>query len=171
MIRKRKQLEALNSAKNKLHEEKTKVKIVEEDVAKVVSLWCGVPITQMSQDETEKYKVLESILHKRVIGQENAVIAVSSALHCARLNLKAGSRPAGSFIFAGPTGTGKTELAKAVAKFLFGTEDTMIRLDMSEYKESHTIFKLIGPPPGYIGFADGGQLTELFGQNRIAYVY
>ena len=160
LIRKAKQIEVLNSAKIKFHDAETKVKVVEEDVAKVVSLWCGVPITQMSQDETEKYKALESILHKRVIGQDNAVVAVSSALHCARLNLKAGSRPAGSFIFAGPTGTGKTELAKAVAKFLFGTEDTMIRLDMSEYKESHTISKLIGSPPGYIGFSEGGQLTE-----------
>jgi len=150
----------------KLQEEWNKEKgssnttVTEEDIAEVVSSWTGVPVTQLAQEESERLLKLEEILHKRVIGQDEAVVAVSKAVRRARAGLKDPKRPVGSFIFLGPTGVGKTELARALAEALFGDEDAMIRLDMSEYMERHTVSKLIGAPPGYIGYDEAGQLTE-----------
>lgn len=122
--------------------------------------WTKVPVTQLTEDEAQKLLRLEDELHKRVIGQEEAVTAVSRAIRRARAGLKDPNRPVGSFIFLGPTGVGKTELTKALARGDVGDEDAMIRLDMSEYMEKHAVSKLIGSPPGYVGFDDGGQLTE-----------
>jgi ATP-dependent Clp protease ATP-binding subunit ClpC len=132
----------------------------EEEIAQIVASWSGVPVTQLTETQAEALLNLEMGLHERIIGQNEAVQAVSKAVRRARVNLKNPDRPIASFIFAGPTGVGKTELTKAIARFLFGADDAMIRLDMSEYMESHTISKLIGSPPGYIGYSDGGQLTE-----------
>jgi ATP-dependent Clp protease ATP-binding subunit ClpC len=132
----------------------------EEEIAQIVASWSGVPVTQLTETQAEALLNLEMGLHERIIGQNEAVQAVSKAIRRARVNLKNPDRPIASFIFAGPTGVGKTELTKAIARFLFGADDAMIRLDMSEYMESHTISKLIGSPPGYIGYSDGGQLTE-----------
>ena len=134
--------------------------VTEEDIATVVASWTGVPVSQLTQGESERLLKLEETLHKRVIGQEEAVIAVSKAVRRARAGLKDPKRPIGSFIFLGPTGVGKTELARALAEALFGEEDAMIRLDMSEYMERHTVSKLIGAPPGYVGYEEAGQLTE-----------
>lgn len=131
-----------------------------EDIAEVVSNWTNIPVKKLNQDENEKLKNLEENLHQRVIGQEEAVKAVSRAIRRGRLGLKDPNRPIGSFLFLGPTGVGKTELSKALAEYLFGNEDSMVRLDMSEYMESHSVAKLIGSPPGYIGYDEGGQLTE-----------
>ncbi|GAB5055332.1 ATP-dependent Clp protease ATP-binding subunit [Pediococcus parvulus] len=131
-----------------------------EDVAQVVSEWTGVPLTQLQKTESERLVNLESILHKRVIGQEEAVSAVSRAIRRARSGLKDPSRPIGSFMFLGPTGVGKTELAKALAEAMFGSEDNMIRIDMSEYMERYSTSRLIGSAPGYVGYDEGGQLTE-----------
>lgn len=132
----------------------------EEDIATVVSSWTGIPVSQLAQEESERLLKLEETLHKRVIGQNEAVTAVSKAVRRARAGLKDPKRPIGSFIFLGPTGVGKTELARALAEALFGEEDAMIRLDMSEYMERHTVSKLIGAPPGYVGYEEAGQLTE-----------
>lgn len=134
--------------------------VTEEDIATVVSSWTGVPVSQLAQEESERLLKLEETLHKRVIGQDEAVAAVSKAVRRARAGLKDPKRPIGSFIFLGPTGVGKTELARALAEALFGDEEAMIRLDMSEYMERHTVSKLIGAPPGYIGYDEAGQLTE-----------
>ena len=123
-------------------------------------MWTGVPVVQLTQEESERLLKLESILHQRVIGQDEAVTSVSKAIRRGRVGLKDPKRPIGSFIFLGPTGVGKTELTKALAETMFGTEDAMIRLDMSEYMEKHTVAKLIGSPPGYVGYDEGGQLTE-----------
>ncbi len=131
-----------------------------EDIAKVISSWTGVPVTKITETETEKLKNLEKNLHKRVIGQDEAVSAVAKAIRRGRVGLKDPNRPIGSFLFLGPTGVGKTELTKALAENLFGSEDTMIRVDMSEYMEPHSVAKLIGSPPGYVGYEEGGQLTE-----------
>jgi ATP-dependent Clp protease ATP-binding subunit ClpC len=129
-------------------------------VAKIVSIWSGIPVDKISDEESTKLKDLEGILHKRVIGQDVAVSAISRAIRRSRVGLKSAGRPIGSFIFAGPTGVGKTELAKAVAEAIFGNENSMVRLDMSEYMERFNISKLIGSPPGYIGYTEGGILTE-----------
>jgi len=134
--------------------------VTEEEIAAVVSIWTGIPVSRLAQEETEKLKNLENILHKRVIGQEEAVKAVAKAIRRGRVGLKDPKRPVGSFIFLGPTGVGKTELSKALAEALFGDESHMIRLDMSEYMEKHTVSRLVGSPPGYIGYDEGGQLTE-----------
>lgn len=131
-----------------------------EDIAKVVSSWTGVPVTKLTESEKDRLLKLEDILHKRVIGQHDAIVAVSRAIRRARAGLKDPKRPIGSFIFLGPTGVGKTELTKALAEALFDDENSVIRIDMSEYMESHAVSKLIGSPPGYVGFDDGGQLTE-----------
>ena len=131
-----------------------------EDIAHIVSAWTGVPVKKLAAEETERLLNMESILHKRVIGQDEAVKAISRAIRRARAGLKDPKRPIGSFIFLGPTGVGKTELARALAESLFGDEDAMIRLDMSEYMEKHTTARLVGSPPGYVGYDDGGQLTE-----------
>lgn len=137
-----------------------KPEVTERDIAEIVADWTKVPVTQLTEDEAHKLLHLEEELHKRVIGQEEAVSAVAKAIRRARAGLKDPNRPIGSFIFLGPTGVGKTELSKALAESMFGDEDAMIRLDMSEYMEKHAVSKLIGSPPGYVGFDDGGQLTE-----------
>lgn len=130
------------------------------EIAEIVSEWTGIPVTKVSKDETDKLVRMEELLHQRVIGQEAAVSAVSSAIRRARVGLKNPNRPIASFIFSGPTGVGKTELTKALASYFFGSEDSMVRLDMSEYMERHHVAKLIGSPPGYVGFSEGGYLTE-----------
>ena len=132
----------------------------EEEIAQIVASWTGIPVKKLTEGETERLLNMESILHNRVIGQEEAVKAVSKAIRRARAGLKDPKRPVGSFIFLGPTGVGKTELCKALAEALFGDEEAMIRLDMSEYMERHTVSRLVGSPPGYVGYDDGGQLTE-----------
>ncbi|MBQ8263765.1 MAG: ATP-dependent Clp protease ATP-binding subunit [Oscillospiraceae bacterium] len=134
--------------------------VTAEDIAKVVSLWTGVPVQSLTKDESQRLLEMEDILHKRVIGQDEAVSAVSRAVRRGRVGLKDPRRPIGSFLFLGPTGVGKTELCKALAEAVFGDEDAMIRLDMSEFMEKHTVSKLIGSPPGYVGYDEGGQLTE-----------
>ncbi len=134
--------------------------ILEENIAEVISKWTGIPIQRLNEDENEKMKHLEENLHKRVIGQNEAVEAVAKAIKRGRIGLKDPKRPIGSFLFLGPTGVGKTELSKALAETIFDNENTMIRLDMSEYMEPHSISKIIGAPPGYVGFDNGGQLTE-----------
>ncbi len=131
-----------------------------EDIAAVVSLWTGIPVQSLTKDESERLLHMEEILHKRVIGQDEAVSAVARAVRRGRVGLKDPRRPIGSFLFLGPTGVGKTELCKALAEAVFGDENAMIRLDMSEFMEKHTVSKLIGSPPGYVGYDEGGQLTE-----------
>jgi ATP-dependent Clp protease ATP-binding subunit ClpC len=139
---------------------RTDNQIKQPDIEKVVSSWTGIPITKLTENESEKLLHLEDIIHKRLINQENAVTTVAEAVRRGRIGLSSASRPIASFIFLGPTGVGKTELAKALAEVLFGKEDAMIRLDMSEYMEKHEVAKLIGAPPGYVGYEEGGQLTE-----------
>lgn len=134
--------------------------VMEEDVAEVISGWTGIPITKISETESKKLLNMEDTLHQRLIGQHQAIVSVSKAIRRARVGLRNPNRPIASFIFAGPTGVGKTELTKALASYMFGSEETMIRLDMSEYMEKHTVAKLIGSPPGYVGYSEGGQLTE-----------
>ena len=136
------------------------VEISNEDIAEVIARWTGIPVKKLTQDENERLKNLEETLHQRVIGQTEAVTAVAKAIRRGRVGLKDPKRPIGSFIFLGPTGVGKTELSKALAESLFGDENAMIRIDMSEYMEPHSVSKLIGSPPGYVGFDEGGQLTE-----------
>ncbi|MGF1512607.1 MAG: ATP-dependent Clp protease ATP-binding subunit [Elainellaceae cyanobacterium] len=134
--------------------------VTEEDIAHIVASWTGVPVNKLTESESEKLLHMEDTLHTRLIGQDEAVRAVSRAIRRARVGLKNPNRPIASFIFSGPTGVGKTELTKALASYFFGSEDAMIRLDMSEYMERHTVSKLIGSPPGYVGYNEGGQLTE-----------
>jgi len=134
--------------------------VMEEDIAEVIAGWTGIPITKISETESKKLLNMEETLHERIIGQHQAIVSVSKAIRRARVGLRNPNRPIASFIFAGPTGVGKTELTKALAEYMFGTEETMIRLDMSEYMEKHTVAKLIGSPPGYVGYSEGGQLTE-----------
>ena len=147
-----------NKWKNKNN--KSVTDITEENIAEVISNWTGIPAKKITEDENVRLKNLEKNLHERVIGQEEAVSAVSKAIRRGRVGLKDPKRPIGSFLFLGPTGVGKTELSKALAESLFGDENAMIRIDMSEYMEPHSVSKLIGSPPGYVGFDDGGQLTE-----------
>jgi ATP-dependent Clp protease ATP-binding subunit ClpC len=134
--------------------------ITEENIAEVISNWTGIPANKITEDENIRLKNLEKNLHERVIGQNEAVEAVSKAIRRGRVGLKDPKRPIGSFLFLGPTGVGKTELSKALAESLFGNENAMIRIDMSEFMEPHSVSKLIGSPPGYVGFDEGGQLTE-----------
>jgi len=143
-----------------LQEEKINNVVDEETIAELVAKWTGIPVSRMLEGETEKLLHMEEGLHRRVIGQDEAVTAISDAIRRARAGLKDPKRPIGSFIFLGPTGVGKTELARALAEFLFDEEEAMVRLDMSEYMEKHTVSRLIGAPPGYIGYEEGGQLTE-----------
>lgn len=141
-----------------------------DDIAEVVSTWTKVPVKKLAQQESEKLLKLEELLHKRVIGQENAVTAVAKAMRRGRVGLQDPNRPIGSFLFLGPTGVGKTELCKALTEAMFGTERSLIRVDMSEYMESHSVSKMIGAPPGYVGFDDGGQLSEKVRRNPYSVV-
>jgi ATP-dependent Clp protease ATP-binding subunit ClpC len=134
--------------------------VQEEDVAEIVAKWTGIPVTRLEEEETEKLKNMEKIIKNRVIGQEEAIDAVSKAIKRGRVGIKDPKRPIGSFLFLGPTGVGKTELSKALAEVLFDNESAMIRIDMSEYMEKHTVSKLVGSPPGYVGYEEGGQLTD-----------
>lgn len=149
------------SAKWRDEHEANKPTVTAENVAEVVAMMTGVPVTKLTEGESERLLKLEETLHKRVIGQNEAIVAISKAIRRARVGLKAPNRPIGSFIFCGPTGVGKTELAKALAEAMFGSEDNMIRVDMSEFMEKHSTAKLIGSPPGYVGYDDGGHLSEL----------
>jgi len=156
---------ALNLAEKKLRELQKKnhllkQEVTEEDVAKVVSRWTGIPVTRLMEDEAKKLEKMEEILQKRVIGQEEALRAVANAIRRGRAGISEESRPMGVFLFLGPTGVGKTETARALAEFLFNTEKALVRLDMSEYMEKHSVSKIIGSPPGYVGYEEGGQLTE-----------
>src|SRR5690606_5272719 len=131
-----------------------------DDIADVVAQWTGIPVNQVMENESEKLLRMEEALHRRIIGQQNAVAAIADAIRRARSGLKDPKRPIGSFIFLGSSGVGKTELAKALAEFMFDDEDAMLRIDMSEYREQHTVSRLFGAPPGYVGYEEGGQLTE-----------
>jgi len=134
--------------------------VTENEIAEVVSHWTGIPVTRMLEGEREKLLRMEESLHSRVIGQDEAVTAVSDAIRRSRAGLSDPNRPIGSFLFMGPTGVGKTELCKALAEFMFDTEDAMVRIDMSEFMEKHSVSRLIGAPPGYVGYEEGGYLTE-----------
>merc|ERR1712238_132253 len=134
--------------------------VMEEDIGQVIAGWTGIPMTKISENESQKLLKMEDTLHERLIGQHHAIVSVSKAIRRARVGLRNPDRPIASFIFAGPTGVGKTELTKALSEYMFGSEDVMVRLDMSEYMEKHTVAKLIGSPPGYVGYNEGGQLTE-----------
>src|SRR6185503_19268225 len=148
-------LAELQQSKRMLKEE-----VDEEDIAAVVSRWTGVPVSRLMEGEIQKLLRMEERLHHRVVGQEDAIVAVANAIRRARAGLQDPNRPLGSFIFLGPTGVGKTELARALAEFLFDDEQAMIRIDMSEYQEKHTVSRLLGAPPGYVGYDEAGQLTE-----------
>ena len=134
--------------------------VTEDDIAKVVAGWTGIPVTRLTEDESQRLLQLEKVLHERVVGQDEAVAAVAKAIRRSRVGLKDPKRPIGSFLFLGPTGVGKTELCKTLAEAMFGDENAMIRIDMSEYMEKHTVSRLVGSPPGYVGHEEGGQLTE-----------
>jgi ATP-dependent Clp protease ATP-binding subunit ClpC len=134
--------------------------VTEEDIAEVVGMWTGIPVTRLKGDETVRLMQMEEFLHGRVIGQQEAIVTISKAVRRARAGLKDPKRPIGSFIFLGPTGVGKTELAKTLAEFMFGSEEALIKIDMSEFQERHTTSRLVGSPPGYVGYGEGGQLTD-----------
>ena len=159
-----KKLEQAKKRFNKKNEKK-KVPVTEEDVADVISMWTRIPVTRLNESESERLKKLDKTLEKRVIGQEEAIQALSKAVKRGRVGLKDPARPIGSFLFLGPTGVGKTELSKALAEALFGNEEDIIRVDMSEYMEKHSVSKMIGSPPGYVGHEDGGQLSEKVRRN------
>src|SRR5437870_3220504 len=154
--------EHIDELRNAWHEEIAKETpvVTDEDIAQVVSMWTGIPVVRISQEEKERLLHMEEALHKRVIGQQEAIETVSKAVRRARAGLKDPKRPIGSFIFMGPTGVGKTELGRALAEFMFGSEDALIKIDMSEFMERHNVSRLVGAPPGYVGFDEGGQLTE-----------
>jgi ATP-dependent Clp protease ATP-binding subunit ClpC len=154
--------EELDTTKNQWKEKqgRTDSEVTPEDIAQVVANWTGIPVNKLKEEETQRLMTLESILHERVIGQDEAVKSVSRAVRRARAGLKDPKRPMGSFIFLGPTGVGKTELARALAEAMFGDENAVIRIDMSEYGEKHSTSRLVGAPPGYVGYEEGGQLTE-----------
>ena len=164
--------EKLEKEKQKWENKNSKeiLTLTEEDIAEVIAGWTRIPVKKITQDENEKLKNLEKSLHERVVGQHEAVEAVAKAIRRGRVGLKDPNRPIGSFLFLGPTGVGKTELSKALAESLFGNEDSMIRIDMSEYMEGHSVSKLIGSPPGYVGYDEGGQLTEKIRRNPYSVV-
>ena len=151
---------AILQTDGKVETDESELTVYEESIAEIVAQWTGIPVSKVSKSETEKLVKMEELLHERVIGQEVAVQSISRAIRRARVGLKNPNRPIASFIFSGPTGVGKTELTKALASYFFGSEDSMVRLDMSEYMERHNVAKLIGSPPGYVGFSEGGLLTE-----------
>ena len=155
-------MEKMENQEKEWHQEQDKERstVTSEDVAGVVSMWTGIPVTRLAQEETERLLHMEQDLHKRIVGQDEAIVGISKAVRRARAGLKDQRRPIGAFLFLGPTGVGKTELVRALSEFMFGSEDNMVRLDMSEFQERHTVARLIGAPPGYIGYEEGGQLTE-----------
>ena len=156
--------------KERADREKNLAEVNENHIADVVAVWTKVPVKKLTEKESDRLLKLESILHKRVIGQENAVVKISKAMRRQRVGLQDPNRPIGSFLFLGPTGVGKTELSKALAEAMFGDENALIRVDMSEYMESHSVSKMIGSPPGYVGFDDGGQLSEKVRRNPYSVV-
>ncbi len=164
--------EEYNSLKDKWQNENGHIngEVLESDIAEIVSSWTGVPVSQLTEEESERLLKLETELHNRIMGQDEAVTAVAKAIRRGRVGLKDPKRPIGSFVFLGPTGVGKTELTKALAEAMFGNENMMIRLDMSEYMEKHTVSRLVGSPPGYVGFEEGGQLTEKVRRNPYSVV-
>ncbi|MBQ6550192.1 MAG: ATP-dependent Clp protease ATP-binding subunit, partial [Lachnospiraceae bacterium] len=162
--RKKKRLEKLEKADIEAREAH-RPKVTKEDIADIVSGWTKIPVKSIQESEAERLKNMEELLHKRVVGQEEAVKAISKAIRRGRVGLKDPKRPIGSFLFLGPTGVGKTELSKALSEVMFGTEQSIIRVDMSEYMEKHSVSKLIGSPPGYVGFEEGGQLSEKVRRN------
>ncbi len=155
-------VEKVETLESEWHEEqqKERAEVTSEDIAEVVSMWTGIPVTRLALEETDRLLHMEEGLHKRIVGQEEAIVSISKAVRRARAGLKDPRRPIGAFLFLGPTGVGKTELVRAMSEFMFGSEESMIRLDMSEFQERHTVARLIGAPPGYIGYEEGGQLTE-----------
>lgn len=157
-------------ARRERQQQKLRIALTEGDIADVVSEWTRIPVQRLAQSETERLKKLEVTLHKRVIGQEDAVSAVARAVKRGRVGLKDPSRPVGSFLFLGPTGVGKTELSKALAEALFGNDESMIRIDMSEYMEKHSVSRMVGSPPGYVGYEEGGQLSEKVRRNPYSVV-
>ena len=152
--------ESLTDYQSSWNEETGQPRLVAEDIAEVVAMWTGIPVTRMASDEAKRLMGMEDVLHKRIIGQHEAIVSISKAVRRARAGLKDPRRPIGSFMFLGPTGVGKTELTKALAEFLFGSEDALVQLDMSEFMERHNVARLVGAPPGYVGYEDAGQLTE-----------
>jgi ATP-dependent Clp protease ATP-binding subunit ClpC len=160
-------MNGITSMEQKWQEEQEQAKpvVTEDDICEVVSMWTGVPIVRLTADESSRLLEMEEALHKRIIGQEEAITTVSKAVRRARAGLKEPRHPIGSFVFLGPTGVGKTELVRALAEFMFGSEDTMNRLDMSEFMERHAVARLVGAPPGYVGYDEGGQLTEAVRRN------
>jgi ATP-dependent Clp protease ATP-binding subunit ClpC len=160
LLRRQEELETwLKSVRDHWNDEGD-AQVTEEDVAEVVAMWTGIPVTRIAGEESARLMEMEAALHKRIVGQEEAIVAISKAVRRARAGLKDPQRPIGSFIFLGPTGVGKTELTKALAEFLFGSEEALVQLDMSEFMERHTVARLVGAPPGYVGYEDAGQLTE-----------
>ena len=159
--------EKIRKMKEKWESEKEsrQLTVDENDIADVISGWTKIPVSKLAEGETERLLKLESILHERVVGQDEAVVAVAKAIRRGRVGLKDPKRPIGSFLFLGPTGVGKTELCKALAEAMFGTENALIRVDMSEYMEKHSVSKMIGSPPGYVGYEGGGQLSEKVRRN------
>ncbi len=155
-------IENMENLEKEWHHEQGQEQVVvtSEDIAEVVSMWTGIPVTRLAMEETERLLHMEQEIHKRIVGQDDAIVGISKAVRRARTGLKDPRRPIGAFLFLGPTGVGKTELVRALAEFMFGSEDNLIRLDMSEFQERHTVARLIGAPPGYIGYEEGGQLTE-----------
>jgi len=160
----RQRLETLNQSladfKSNWNDESGKPRLREEDISEVVSMWTGIPVRRIAREESQRLMDMEEELHKRIVGQHEAIVAISKAVRRARAGLKDPRRPIGSFLFLGPTGVGKTELTKALAQFLFGSEEALIQLDMSEFMERHSVARLVGAPPGYVGYEDAGQLTE-----------
>src|SRR6185312_9564936 len=156
-----KQLSVTNKAEKSEKPHLLRNRVTEEEIAEVVSKWTHIPVSKMLEGEREKLLRMEEVLHKRIIGQDEAVSVVSNAIRRSRAGLADPHRPIGSFMFLGPTGVGKTELCKALASFLFDTEEAMVRIDMSEFMEKHSVARLIGAPPGYVGYEEGGYLTEL----------
>ena len=165
----KKQIEKIDE-EIKEHREEKELFVTGEDIAAVISSWTKIPVKKLKEDESERLRKLEEILHKRVVGQEEAVSAVAKAIRRGRVGLKDPNRPIGSFLFLGPTGVGKTELSKALAEAVFGTENSMIRVDMSEYMEKHSVSKMVGSPPGYVGYDEGGQLSEKIRRNPYSVV-
>jgi ATP-dependent Clp protease ATP-binding subunit ClpC len=141
-------------------QDKESIEVTAEDIAEVISMWTNIPVVQLAEEESSRLLHMEEALHKRIVGQDEAITSIAKAVRRARAGLKDPRHPIGNFVFLGPTGVGKTELVRALAEFMFGSEDSLIRLDMSEFMEKHTVARLVGAPPGYIGYEEGGQLTE-----------